>query len=65
MEASKTSVFLLQHPSEAEFSVKLIASFHERCFAVYKGLPQMSSPLGLHNTTAGFSSVLQIETGGN
>ena len=53
MEASKTSVFLLRHPSEAEFSVNLIASFHERCFAIYKGLPRMSSPLGLHNTTAG------------
>ena len=51
MEASKTSVFLLQHLPEAEFSVNLIASFHERHFATYKGLAQMSSPLRLHNTT--------------
>lgn len=55
------------HPSEAEFSVNLIASFHERCFAICIGLPQMSFLSVFITPLQGrrFSSVLQIETGGN
>ena len=58
VDASKTTVFLFQHLSGVEFSVNLIAPFHEspsfvQRFAIYKGLPQMFSCFGLHTTTGG------------